>query len=111
MVLYLAWYLDLSFKINRMKKISNYYNKAKALTAFLILSSLQQVFAQDKVEVNGHDVGYWFETHWVWIAGAVVLLIIILLFSAGGSSKRKSTTIVKDPMGNVKSVTTTERND
>jgi hypothetical protein len=95
-----------------MKHISNYYNKAKAVTAFLVLSSLQQVFAQDKVEVNGHDVGYWFETHWIWIAGAIVLLILILLMSGGSSSsKRKSTTIVKDSNGNVKSVTTTERND
>jgi formate-dependent nitrite reductase membrane component NrfD len=95
-----------------MKQISNYYNKMKALTAVIILSSLQQVFAQDKVEVNGHDVGLWFSSHWVWIAGAIVLLIIILLIATGGSTRRnKSTTIVKDSMGNVKSVTTTERND
>ena len=94
-----------------MKHIKNYYSKAKALAAFLILSSLQQVLAQDKVEVNGHDVGYWFETHWVWIAGAIVLLVIIVLLSGGSSTKRKSTTVVKDSNGNVKSVTTTERND
>jgi hypothetical protein len=95
-----------------MKQVSNYYNKAKALTVLVILSSLQQVFAQDKVEVNGHDVGSWFNSHWVWVAGAIVLLVIILLIStSGSSSKSKSTTVVKDSMGNVKSVTTTERND
>jgi hypothetical protein len=94
-----------------MKQISNYYTKTKAFIALLILSSLQQVFAQDKVEVNGHDVGSWFGDHWMWIAGAVVLLIIILLIATGGSSSRsKSTTVVKDSFGNVKSVTTTEKN-
>jgi len=95
-----------------MKQVTNYYTKTKAFIALLILSSLQEVFAQDKVEVNGHDVGSWFNNHWVWIAGAIVLLVIILLLSSGGSnSKRKSTTVVKDSMGNVKSVTTVERND
>jgi hypothetical protein len=95
-----------------MKQVSNYYNKMKALTALVILSSLQQVLAQDKVEVNGHDVGSWFNRHWVWIAGTIVLLVIILLIGTSGSTKKsKSTTIVKDSMGNVKSVTTTERND
>jgi len=94
-----------------MKQVSNYYTKTKAFIALLILSSLQQVFAQDKVEVNGHDVGSWFANHWMWVAGGVVLLIIILLIATGGStSKSKSTTIVKDSFGNVKSVTTTERN-
>jgi uncharacterized membrane protein len=95
-----------------MKQLVNYYTKTKALIALLILSSLQQVFAQDKVEVNGHDVGSWFSNHWMWIAGAIVLLVIILLMGSGSSTtKRKSTTIVKDSLGNVKSVTTTERND
>jgi hypothetical protein len=93
-----------------MKQVSNYYTKAKAFIALLILSSLQQVLAQDKVEVNGHDVGSWFANHWVWVAGAVVLLIIILLIATGGSSRSKSTTVVKDSFGNVKSVTTTEKN-
>jgi hypothetical protein len=93
-----------------MKQISKSYNKAMAFIALIIFSSLQQVFAQDKVEVNGHDVGTWFSNHWVWVAGAVILLIIILLIATGGS-RQKSTTIVKDSFGNVKSVTTTERKD
>ena len=94
-----------------MKQVTNYYTKTKAFIALIILSSLQQVFAQDKVEVNGHDVGTWFGNHWMWIAGGIVLLIIILLIASSGSnSKSRSTTVVKDSFGNVKSVTTTEKN-
>jgi len=93
-----------------MKRIAN-YTKAKAFIALLILSSLQQVLAQDKVEVNGHDVGSWFSNHWMWIAGGIVLLVLILLMGSGNSStKTKSTTVIKDDMGNVKSITTTEKN-
>jgi hypothetical protein len=93
-----------------MRQITN-YAKVKAFIALLIFSSLQQVLAQDKVEVNGHDVGSWFSNHWMWVAGAIVLLVIIVLMGSGSSSsKTKSTTVVKDDMGNVKSITTTEKN-
>lgn len=95
-----------------MKQVSKYYTKTTTFIALLLLSSIQYVFAQDKVEVNGHDVGSWFSNHWMWIAGGIVLLVLIILISSGGSSRRgstKSTTIVKDSMGNVKSVTTTEK--
>jgi cytochrome bd-type quinol oxidase subunit 2 len=64
-------------------------------------------FAQEQVEINGHDVGSWFSRNWMWITGGVILLLLIILFSRS-SSKRRTTTVVKDPYGNVKSVTTTE---
>jgi hypothetical protein len=44
----------------------------------------------------------------MWVAGALVILLIIA-FAGRGSRRRKSvTTVMKDDMGNVKSVTTTE---
>ncbi|MEP6673536.1 MAG: hypothetical protein ABJA78_00210 [Ferruginibacter sp.] len=81
-----------------------------ALAAATLISNIAS--AQEKVEVNGHDVGSWFKDHWIWVAAGVLLLLLIII-SAGGSSssRRKKTTIVRDDYGKVKSVTTTEVED
>ncbi len=72
---------------------------------------LKQVsFAQEKVNVNGHDVGTWFSHNWMWITIAIVVLLILLL-SVSGGTKRKTTTIVRDNEGSIKSVTTKEEVD
>jgi choline-glycine betaine transporter len=75
---------------------------------FLTLAVNITTFAQESVEINGHDVGSWFERNWMWITGAVVLLLLIIIFSSRSSRSRRTTTVVKDTYGNVKSVTTTE---
>jgi hypothetical protein len=81
---------------------------SKRFVTMIILLLMQvSAFAQEKVEVNGNDVGTWFKNNWMWIGGVVILLLLILLFS-GGKNRRKSTTIVKDNYGDVKRVTTTE---
>jgi hypothetical protein len=69
--------------------------------------------AQDKVNLDTEKVESWFEKNWIWVAGAVLLIIIIALFSSRGRTtrkvnQRKTTTVIKDPEGNVKSITTTE---
>ena len=80
--------------------------------AALFLTVLQvQAFAQEKVEVNGNDVGTWFKNNWMWVTGGVVLLVLILLFSGGKSKSKRTTTVVKDNYGDVKRVTTTEVED
>ena len=66
------------------------------------------VYAQETVEINGQDVGSWFERNWMWVTGAVLLLLLIVLVSGRSRKTRKTTTVVKDTYGNVKSVTTTE---
>jgi hypothetical protein len=78
---------------------------------FFLLASLLAAtvtFAQESVEINGHDVGSWFSRNWMWVTGAVLLLLLILLFAGRSRKVRKTTTVVKDTYGNVKSVTTTE---
>ena len=83
--------------------------------AILLLTVVSvAVQAQDKIDVDTEKVESWFEKNWIWVAAAVVLLIIIALFSSRGNrsskkvNQRKTTTVVKDPDGNVKSITTTE---
>ena len=97
-----------------MKSIS-IIPKAKYFLASIPASLLAlQTYAQEKVEINGQDVGSWFSRNWMWVTGGIVLLIIIILFSGGSSSTRrqqKTTTIVKDDLGNTKRVVTTEVND
>ena len=97
-----------------MKSIS-IIPKAKYFLASIPASLLAlQTYAQEKVEVNGQDVGSWFSRNWMWVTGGIVLLIIIILFSGSSSSTRrqqKTTTIVKDDLGNTKRVVTTEVND
>lgn len=69
--------------------------------------------AQDKVNLDTEKVESWLEKNWMWVAGAVLLLIIIAVLSSRGArtrqiNQRKTTTVIKDPEGNVKSITTTE---
>ncbi len=81
----------------------------KPLSFFFMLMLIEiNAFAQEKVEVNGHDVGSWFSRNWMWVTGVVVLLLLIILFSGGSKTRRKSTTVVKDNTGDVRRVTTTE---
>ena len=96
-----------------MKSIS-IIPKAKYFLASILASLLAlQTYAQEKVEINGQDVGSWFSRNWMWVVGGIVLLILIILFSGGSSTRRqqKTTTIVKDDLGNTKRVVTTEVND
>jgi len=93
-----------------MKKLL--FNGTRSLMTLAFLMILNTVaFAQEKVNVNGHDVGTWFKNNWLWVAGIVVLLLLIILFSGGGGSRRKTTTVVKDNYGDVKRVTTMEEED
>jgi len=87
-------------------------NKVRSILAVVLLCDLHiSAFAQEKVSVNGHDVGTWFRNNWMWVTGAVVLLLLILLAGSGGSRRRKTTTVVKDNYGDVKRVTTTEETE
>ncbi len=79
-----------------------------SVSLLMLLIIKLNAFAQEKVEVNGNDVGTWFSHNWMWITGVVVLLLLIILFSGGSKNKRKSTTVVKDSTGDVRRVTTTE---
>jgi protein-S-isoprenylcysteine O-methyltransferase Ste14 len=76
------------------------------LLVFVLIST--GLYAQETVEINGQDVGSWFERNWMWVTGCVLLLLLIALFSGRSRKSRKTTTVVKDTYGNVKSVTTTE---
>jgi len=76
------------------------------LLMFILIST--GVMAQETVEINGTDVGSWFERNWMWVVGGVILLLLIILLSSRSKGVRKTTTVVKDTYGNVKSVTTTE---
>jgi hypothetical protein len=86
----------------------------KALNILFFTLLALGVQAQDKVKLDTQDVQSWFEKNWIWVAGAVLLLIIIALFSSRRNTtarkvnQRKTTTVIKDPEGNVKSITTTE---
>ncbi len=85
--------------------------KAINVLFFTLLAITAQ--AQDKVDLDTEKVESWFEQNWIWVAAAVVLLVIIALFSSRGRTtrkvnQRKTTTVIKDPEGNVKSITTTE---
>lgn len=67
------------------------------------------LLAQEKVEIDSQEVGNFFQRNWMWITGGVVLLVLILLFSrSGGKNRRITTTVVKDDLGNVKTVKTTD---
>ena len=75
---------------------------------FFTLAVNVSTFAQESVEINGQDVGSWFERNWMWVTGGILLLLLIIIFGTRSSRTRKTTTVVKDTYGNVKSVTTTE---
>jgi hypothetical protein len=89
-----------------MKQIK--YQLTTVVFALIALLSMQNAFAQEKVNVNGHDVGSWVGNHWLWIAGVIIVLILLLSFS-GGSSKRRSTKIERDATGQVRNVVTSEK--
>jgi choline-glycine betaine transporter len=97
--------LNLLIKQNPLRKFIQYFS---LLLCFALITT--GLPAQETVEINGQDIGSWFERNWMWVTGAVVLLLILLIaLSRGRSGKvRKTTTVVKDTYGNVKSVTTTE---
>jgi hypothetical protein len=90
-------------------KQANYYFTRSLFTLIAFLS-LSNAFAQENVDVNGHDVGSWFGNHWMWVVGGVIVLIVLMALTTG-SSKSKTTTIQRDAAGHVKNVTTTERID
>ena len=80
------------------------------VTSSVLMMALQiPAFAQEKVNVNvnGQDVGSWFQRNWIWVVIGVAILLIVLLLSSS-SSRRNSTTVIKDDFGNTKSVTRTE---
>ena len=93
---------------------TTFKNTVKALNVFLFTIITLGAQAQDKITVDTEQVESWFEKNWIWVAGAVLLLIIIALFSSRRNAvnrkvnQRKTTTVIKDPEGNVKSITTTE---
>jgi hypothetical protein len=87
-------------------KQASYFTRA--VFTFIVLLSAVSTFAQEKVDVNGHDVGSWFGDHWMWVVGGVILLILLLALG-GGSKKSKTTIIQRDAAGHVKNVTTTEK--
>ncbi len=95
---------------NQIKSVTNHISGFSAIL-FVVLAFLagSPLLAQETVEINGQDVGTWFQRNWMWVVGGVLLLLLIIGFSSRGSSRvKKTTTIVKDNYGNVKSVTTTE---
>ncbi len=93
---------------------TTYRRFLKAMNVFILSLVAMAASAQDKVTLDTEKVESWFEKNWIWVAGAVLLLIIIALFSRRGRpdnrkiNQRKTTTVIKDPDGNVKSITTTE---
>lgn len=91
--------------------IFQYASRLAATLSILLYSLLSS--AQDKIEVDTGEVKSWLEQNWMWVVAGVVLLILIIALSRGNRSKavrgtRRTTTVVKDPAGHTKSVTTTE---
>ncbi len=86
-------------------------NKKYLLAGGFLLASAAKLFAQTQVTVDTEQVESWMETNWIWLAaGALVLILIIAFAASGNKSRRKSitTTVIKDELGNVKKVHTTE---
>jgi len=78
-----------------------------SVLVLLLLAPFMTLIAQQDVKINGREVGSWFDRNWIWVAG-VVLILLVAALAGRGSKRRKVTTVLKDDMGNVKSVTTTE---
>jgi hypothetical protein len=91
-----------------MKKniVSNGFRFIVAFTLLFLLPTI--ALWSQSVEINGAEVGSWFERNWMWVAGVGVLLLVLAFAGRGSNRKRTSTTVIKDDLGNVKSVTTTE---
>lgn len=91
-----------------MKKriVSKGFRFIVAVTLLFLLPTI--ALWSQTVEINSEEVGSWFERNWMWVAGAGILLLILAFAGRGSSRKRTTTTIIKDDLGNVKSVTTTE---
>ena len=82
--------------------------RIKLLNVVILMLSGIIVRAQDKIEIDKEEISSWFERNWIWVAGGLVLILIIALLSRGKGGSRKTTTVIKDPHGHTKSVTTTE---
>jgi hypothetical protein len=96
-------------KVYAMKRIISFSLLASSFLLSMLLSGLT-LNAQGKVEMDTNDIKNWLQQNWILVAGAIVLLIIIVALSRGRTVKgtRRTTTVVKDPAGHTKSVTTTE---
>ena len=93
-----------------MKKV-NISTVFQAIVAFTLLFFLPTatLWSQQDVRIDGQNVGTWFERYWMWITGGIILLLVLVFAGRGKNNrKRTTTTVVKDDLGNVKSVTTTE---
>ena len=95
-----------------MKKLSKQIRLQHYIALMLfLLTPFMTLLAQQDVKINGQNVGSWFERNWMWVVGGVLVLLIITFASRGGNAKKRTTTtVLKDDLGNVKSVTTTEVN-
>jgi len=79
-----------------------------ALTSLFLFSLNMLAIAQDQVVIDKQEVGNWFQRNWIWVTTGVFVLLIIIVLSSGSKERRKSTTVLKDDLGNVKRITTTE---
>ncbi|MES1221941.1 MAG: hypothetical protein ABUT20_40970 [Bacteroidota bacterium] len=77
----------------------------------LLITPFMTLIAQSDVKINTREVGSWFERNWMWIGAGVLILLILVIAGSTSSRKKTTTTIVKDDLGNVKRVTTTEVNE
>jgi NADH:ubiquinone oxidoreductase subunit 6 (subunit J) len=66
------------------------------------------VNAQDKVEIDTHEVSSWFQRNWTLVAGLILILLLMVIMGRRSKRRGKSTTVISDNLGNVKKVTTTE---
>ena len=66
------------------------------------------VNAQDKIEIDTHEVSSWFERNWPLVAGGVLILLLLVIMGRRSNRRFISTTKVNDSFGNIKKVTTTE---
>jgi len=91
----------------KKKTIAKAFQFIVAFTLLFLLPTIA-LWSQQDVRIDSQEIGSWFERNWMWIAGGVLLLLILAVVGRGSSKKRTTTTVIKDDLGNVKSVTTTE---
>ncbi len=83
--------------------------KAFAATMFFLLSEFAANAQDGKIEVDGEQIGNWFQQHWLWVAaGVVALLMLIGLLSSGSRSRRRTTIVREESADGVVRTTTTE---